>query len=78
MDNHCVMCGAYLADTGRMVCEKCEKGEQNMAKPKKQQTTKCPKCKAKLVDGEWYQKCNRCGYSKKREPSNLTKRLFGF
>lgn len=28
MDNHCVMCGAYLADTGRMVCEKCEKGEK--------------------------------------------------
>ena len=25
MDNHCVMCGSYLADTGRMVCEKCEK-----------------------------------------------------
>lgn len=25
MDSHCVMCGAYLADTSRMVCEKCEK-----------------------------------------------------
>ena len=25
MDNHCVICGAYLADTGRMVCHKCEK-----------------------------------------------------
>ncbi len=25
MDNHCCMCGAYLADTGRMVCPKCEK-----------------------------------------------------
>ena len=28
MDNHCVMCGAYLADTGRMVCEKCEKPKE--------------------------------------------------
>ena len=25
MDNHCVVCGEYLADTSRMVCEKCEK-----------------------------------------------------
>lgn len=25
MDSHCVMCGSYLADTSRMVCEKCEK-----------------------------------------------------
>ena len=25
MDNHCAICGSYLADTGRMVCEKCEK-----------------------------------------------------
>lgn len=45
---------------------------------KKQQTTKCPKCGAKLVEGEWQQWCRRCGYSKHREPSNLTKRLWGF
>ena len=25
MDNHCAICGAYLADTGRMVCPNCEK-----------------------------------------------------
>lgn len=25
MDSHCVMCGEYLADASRMVCEKCEK-----------------------------------------------------
>lgn len=25
MDSHCVMCGEYLADTSRMVCEKCER-----------------------------------------------------
>ena len=24
MDNHCCICGAYLADTGRMVCPSCE------------------------------------------------------
>ena len=25
MDNHCCMCGVYLADTGRMICPECEK-----------------------------------------------------
>ena len=25
MDNHCCICGTYLADTGRMVCHNCEK-----------------------------------------------------
>ena len=25
MDSHCCVCGAYLAETGRMICEKCEK-----------------------------------------------------
>ena len=25
MDSHCVSCGDYLADTSRMICEKCEK-----------------------------------------------------
>lgn len=49
-----------------------------MAKRRKQQTAKCPKCNAKLVEGEWSQYCRRCGYSKNREASNLTKRLFGF
>ena len=37
MDNHCVVCGAYLADTGRMVCEKCEateaKADQGKVRP---------------------------------------------
>ena len=28
MDNHCVICGAYLADTSRMVCPECEKDTQ--------------------------------------------------
>ena len=28
MDNHCVICGAYLADTGRMICPECEKDTQ--------------------------------------------------
>lgn len=49
-----------------------------MAKRRKQQSTKCPKCGAKLIDGEWMQRCSRCGYTKHREPSNLTKRLMGF
>lgn len=44
MDNHCVVCGAYLADTGRMICEKCEK-------PKKAKLKPCPFCggKARLI-----------------------------
>ena len=25
MDNHCCICGAYLADTSRMICPNCEK-----------------------------------------------------
>ena len=58
MDNHCVMCGAYLADTGRMVCEKCEK-QQTELKP-------CPFCGGKDI---WYvleydlvyAKCQVCG-----------------
>lgn len=37
MDNHCVICGAYLADTGRMVCPECEK-------PKKAELKPCPFC----------------------------------
>ena len=24
MDNHCAVCGEYLADTSRIVCERCE------------------------------------------------------
>ena len=32
MDNHCAICGRYLADTGRMVCPKCEKPEKVMPK----------------------------------------------
>ena len=37
MDNHCATCGAYLADTGRMVCPECEK-------PKKAELKPCPFC----------------------------------
>jgi hypothetical protein len=33
MDNHCCLCGAYLADTSRMICYECEK-------PKKLELTK--------------------------------------
>lgn len=25
MDSHCCFCGEYLADTGRMICERCDK-----------------------------------------------------
>lgn len=39
---------------------------------------KCPKCKAKLVVTESCEYCRRCGYRKNLEPSNLTKRFFGF
>lgn len=39
---------------------------------------KCPKCKAKLVVTEFTEYCRRCGYSKHREASNLTKKLYGF
>lgn len=58
MDNHCVMCGAYLADTGRMVCEKCEKPKTEL-KP-------CPFCGEKpytYTDGWrvwWGVKCPDC------------------
>ena len=48
-----------------------------MKKRRKQQSNKCPKCNAKLKEGEGYQRCPRCGYTKQREVSNLTKRLFG-
>lgn len=49
-----------------------------MEKRRKQQSAKCPKCKAKLIVNEWSETCRRCGYSRHREPSNFTKRLFGF
>ena len=57
MDSHCVMCGAYLADTGRMVCEKCEK-QQTELKP-------CPFCGGEAKLG-WYRdfyyiRCKNCG-----------------
>lgn len=42
MDNHCAMCGSYLADTGRMVCEKCEKPKTEL-KP-------CPFCGGQVID----------------------------
>ncbi len=37
MDSHCVICGAYLSDTGRMICEKCESLQQTDVRP-------CPRC----------------------------------
>ncbi len=49
-----------------------------MAKRRKNQSNVCPKCKAKLKEGEGYQKCSRCGYSKTLEISNFTKRLMGW
>ena len=39
MDNHCCICGAYLTDTGRMICEKCENLRKTDVKP-------CPRCGA--------------------------------
>ena len=48
-----------------------------MAKKKMQTRYKCPKCGAKLKISEFAQSCNRCGYFKSVEPSNLTKRLYG-
>lgn len=33
MDNHSVICGAYPADTGRMVCPECEKPNKAKLKP---------------------------------------------
>ena len=47
-------------------------------KRRKQQSERCPKCKAKLIVGDWRKSCRRCGYTKVIEPSNLTKRLMGF
>lgn len=47
-------------------------------KPLKNLGARCPKCKAKMEVSEFAQKCRRCGYMKHLEPSNLTKRLFGF
>ena len=52
------MCGSYLADTGRMVCEKCEKPKTEL-KP-------CPFCGGKDVQRVWkwdvcYVKCQACG-----------------
>ena len=35
MDSHCVMCGSYLADASRMVCEKCERGEVKVVSKRK-------------------------------------------
>ena len=47
-------------------------------KTKIQISHKCPKCGAKLKVSEFAQSCNRCGYFKSVEPSNLTKRLMGW
>lgn len=47
-------------------------------KRRKQTSAKCPKCGSKLKVDEFAEKCNRCGYFKCNEPSNFTKRLFGF
>lgn len=46
-------------------------------KTAKTSTCRCPKCRAKLVVSEFSEYCRRCGYSKRREASNLTKRLYG-
>lgn len=57
MDNHSVICGAYPADTGRMVCPECEK-------PKKAELKPCPFCggKARLVYAQPYNavQCTKC------------------
>ena len=47
MDNHCAICGDYLADTSRMVCPKCEKPCDSCEKVKDP-----PNCENKLCK-EW-------------------------
>ena len=51
MDNHCCICGTYLADTGRMICPKCEvKKCVFCGKPTKGDCI-CPKCeKTKMYE----------------------------
>ena len=50
MDNHCAICGSYLADTGRMVCPECEK-------PKKEEIKSCPFCGRELLSIEGWKGC---------------------
>lgn len=47
MDSHCVMCGEYLADASRMICEKCEKTKKTELKP-------CPFCGGKAKFSLYY------------------------
>lgn len=43
---------------------------------KKQNASKCPKCRAKLKRYDWCEKCSRCEYQKVLEPSNSVKHLY--
>ena len=43
-----------------------------MAKPN---NNRCPKCKAKMKQGWFCVKCNRCGYTIVQEMDRLTKRF---
>ena len=68
MDNHCVVCGAYLADTGRMVCEKCEK-------PKKAKRKTCGDCihadVCKKIHGSWFSRGNLAECTVFKDEANL-------
>ena len=65
-----------VAVKGEIYCSEC--GTIEKTTDSNYKSPFCPKCGARLIDGECVQKCRRCGYFKRIEPSNFTKRLMGF
>lgn len=61
MDNHCAICGEYLADTSRMICEKCEK-------PKKAELKPCPYAKEVAISFDIHIDCSDCWMQKCPHP----------